>query len=210
MRLLSNTNAIVEFLPDVLGAFLAQHPRISVDLEERLSDEIVAMVAEGVADVGIVAATVATAGLTTYPFRTDRFTVVVGTGHRLAGRDAVAFADVLDEDFVGLDRASALQRFLGARAAAAGRTLKLRVQLRSFDAVCRLVAAGAGIGIVPETTARRSAKALAMAVVALSDPWAARDLTICTRALADLPPSARLLVEHLRVAPPAAADAASA
>jgi DNA-binding transcriptional LysR family regulator len=35
--------------------------------------------------------------------------------------------------------------------------LRLRVQLRSFDAVCRLVAAEVGIGVVPLTTARRAA-----------------------------------------------------
>jgi len=55
-----------------------------------------------------------------------------------------------------------------------------------------------GIGIVPETTARRAARTLAIAVVALSDPWAPRELTICIRNLAALPPYARQLVEHLR------------
>ena len=103
---------------------------------------------------------------------------------------------MLDYDFVGLDRASALQRFLAAKAARIGRLIRLRVQLRSFDAVCRLVECNVGIGIVPETTARRAAKTLA--IVALTDAWAVRDLTICVRSLAELPPYARQLVEHLR------------
>ena len=105
---------------------------------------------------------------------------------------------MLEHDFVGLDRASALQRFLAGKATRIGKPIRLRVQLRSFDAVCRMVEAGVGLGIVPETTARRAARTMAIAAVDLEDPWAARDLTLCIRSLKDLPPSARQLVEHLR------------
>ena len=200
IRVLSNTNALTEFLPEALSSFLSAHPNVSVDLEERLSDEIVGLIAEGVADLGIVAGTVDAGALETYPFRSDRFVLVVARDHPLAKRAKVSFAQVLDRDFVGLDRASALQRFLADKAARIGRPLRLRVQLRSFDAVCRLVECNVGIGIVPETTARRTARTMAIAAVALSDPWAARDLTICVRNMRELPPFARQLVEHLRAA----------
>jgi DNA-binding transcriptional LysR family regulator len=198
IRVLSNTNALTEFLPEALSSFLAAHPNVSVDLEERLSDEIVGLIAEGVADLGIIAGTVDAGTLETYPFRRDRFVVVVARDHPLARRAKIGFADVLDRDFVGLDRASALQRFLAAKAVRIGRPLRLRVQLRSFDAVCRLVECKVGVGIVPETTARRVAKTMAIAVVPLTDAWAERELTICIRSLAELPLYARQLVEHLR------------
>jgi DNA-binding transcriptional LysR family regulator len=110
----------------------------------------------------------------------------------------VSFAEVLDCDFVGLDRASSLQRFLAAKAAREGRPLRLRVQLRSFDAVCRLVECGVGVGVVPETTARRAAKTMALGRIELTDDWAVRDLKICVRALGELRPYARELVESLR------------
>jgi DNA-binding transcriptional LysR family regulator len=115
-------------------------------------------------------------------------------------RSKVSFAQVLDHDFVGLDRASALQRFLADKAARIGQPLRLRVQLRSFDAVCRMVENKVGIGIVPETTARRVERTMAIAIVGLADAWAVRELTICIRSLAELPPYARQLVEHLREA----------
>jgi DNA-binding transcriptional LysR family regulator len=200
IRVLSNTNALTEFLPEALSSFLTAHPHVSVDLEERLSDEIVGLIAEGVADLGIVAGTVDAGALETYPFRKDRFVLVVARDHPLAKRARIGFAQVLDRDFVGLDRASALQRFLADKAARIGRPLRLRVQLRSFDAVCRLVECNVGVGIVPETTARRTARAMGIVAVALTDPWAVRDLTICVRGMHELPPFARLLVEHLRAA----------
>ena len=80
VRLLANTNALTEFLPEALAAFLADHPQVTVDLEERLSDEIVGLIAEGVGDVGIVAGTVEVGSLRTYPFRSDRFVVVAARG----------------------------------------------------------------------------------------------------------------------------------
>jgi DNA-binding transcriptional LysR family regulator len=198
IRVLSNTNALTEFLPEALSSFLATHPNVSIDLEERLSDEIVGLIAEGVADLGIVAGTVDVSALETYPFRKDRFVLVVARQHALAGRREISFAEVLDHDFVGLDRASALQRFLADKAARIGQPLRLRVQLRSFDAICRLVECNVGIGIVPETTARRVARTMAIAVVPLTDAWAVRELTICVRSIDELPPYARQLVEHLR------------
>jgi DNA-binding transcriptional LysR family regulator len=64
--------------------------------------------------------------------------------------------------------------------------------------VCRMVECKVGIGIVPETTARRVSKTMAIGVVPLTDPWAVRELTICVRKLNELPLYARQLVEHLR------------
>lgn len=200
VRLLANTNALTEFLPEALSSFLARHPHVSVDLEERLSDEIVGLIAEGVGDVGIVAGTVDMGALETFPFRSDRFVVVTGPDHPLAGRAAVTFSEVLAHDIVGLERSSSLQRFLAAKAAREGRPLRLRVQLRSFDGVCRLVECGVGVGVVPETTAARAAKTMNLSVVTLADDWALRELRLCVRSMAALGLYARELVEELKAA----------
>jgi len=200
VRLLANTNALTEFLPEALSSFLARHPHVSVDLEERLSDEIVGLIAEGVGDVGIVAGTVDMGALETFPFRSDRFVVVTGPDHPLAGRASATFSEVLAHDIVGLERSSSLQRFLAAKAAREGRPLRLRVQLRSFDGVCRLVECGVGVGVVPETTAARAAKTMRLSVVALADDWALRELRLCVRSMEALGLYARELVEALKAA----------
>jgi DNA-binding transcriptional LysR family regulator len=200
VRLQSNTNALSEFLPEPLSQFLTSHPQVNVDLEERLSDEIVAAVADGKADIGIVAGTEDITGLEVFPFRTDRFVLVTSPEHRLAASTKLAFADALDSDFVGTDRASSLQRFLSEKAERTGRRMKLRVQLRSFDGVCRMVAANVGIGIVPESSAIRSKQNMKLHVIELNEEWALRNLMICVRSLKDLPIYAQELVKQL-VAP---------
>jgi DNA-binding transcriptional LysR family regulator len=148
--------------------------------------------------VGIVAGTVEVGALEVFPFRADRFVVVTAPGHPLAAHQRVAFAQVLDFDLIGLERSASLQRFLTAKATREGRPLKLRVQLRSFDAVCRMVEAGVGVGVVPQTTAARAVRTMPLAVIELSDDWAQRELNIVVRAMAELRPYARALVESLR------------
>lgn len=198
IRLLSNTNALTEFLAEPLSRFLSSHPQVNIDLEERLSDEIVAAVADGKADIGIVAGTEDVTGLQVLPFRVDRFVLVTAANHELSATERIAFADTLGYDFVGLDRTSSLQRFLSEKAERAGRRLKLRVQLRSFDAVCRLVECNVGIGVVPQTTAARNRKTMALHRIELSDDWALRNLSICVRRIEDLPIHAQDLVRHLQ------------
>lgn len=181
IRFMCNTHAMVEFLPEILGRFLADHPGITVDLQERSSDDIVGLVAEGTADIGIVVGTVDTGALLTKPFRSDRIVVIARSDDPLAKSSGVMFASILERDFVGLDRESALQRFLTNRAMREGHRLRQRVQLRSFDAVCMMVQAGVGIGIVPETTALRVQRDTGMAIIPLLDGWAQRDLRVCLR-----------------------------
>ena len=204
VRLLSNTAALTEFLPEALGAFLTAHPHIDIDLEERLSAEIVAAVAEGRAEIGIVADTVDLGDLETFPFRVDRMVLVTARGHRLAGRREIGFAEVLDEPFVGLGEGSALQDYLAGHAARLGRRPRYRVRLRSFDAVCRMVERGVGVGVVPQSAARRC-RAMAIRRVRLKDLWATRHLTICVRRFGELSAPAQMLVDEIKAQGGAAA-----
>ncbi|WP_424811592.1 LysR substrate-binding domain-containing protein [Roseococcus sp. YIM B11640] len=197
VRVLSNTSALSEFLPDVLAPWLTEHPNVDVELEERPSHAIVEAVAAGHADAGIVADWAPTAGLELLPFRLDRLVLVAPREHPLAARRAVAFEECLRFDFVGQPEDVAMQGHLSGHAAALRRKLRLRVRVPSFDAICRLVGAGVGIAVVPRTAAERARRTAPIRILPLTDAWAERRLGICVRSLAGLPPHARRLVEHL-------------
>jgi len=198
VRMQANASAVSEFLPQALKAFLADHPGIDVDLEESSSYEIVRSVAEGFVEVGIVADIVDFGALEAYPFATDRLVLVMPQNHPVAEQRSPSFRSLLDQDFVGLAATNALQQHLGQRAIQAGKPLKLRVRLGSFDAACRMVGAGIGLAIIPETAARRCRRSASIRISRLADPWALRQLHVCVRRSNDLPPPARLLLEHLR------------
>jgi molybdate transport repressor ModE-like protein len=200
VRLLCNTSAMTEFLPEVLAAFLKAHPQLSINLEERLSRDIVHAVADGAADIGIISDAVDRATLQTLPFRDDPLVLVMARGHPLAHalghKRHLAFADALDHEFIGLAGDSALQQYAAEQATRLGRRMHCKIRLRSFEAICRMAASGAGLAILPETAARRSTEGLR--VVKLRDAWADRKLLICLRDQATLPAYARELVAALR------------
>lgn len=208
VRLLCNTSAMTEFLPDALAAFLATHPNLGIDLEERLSRDIVQAVTDGAADIGIVTDAVDSSALQTLPFRDDPLVLAMARKHPLARRigsprakrPGMPFADALDQDFIGLAGDSALQQYAQQQAGRLGKTMHCKIRLRSFEAVCRMVAGGAGVAILPETAARRSGWAEDLRVVRLSDEWADRKLLICVRDYGALPAHVRGLVDALRQA----------
>ena len=199
VRVLSNTAATLEFMPPLLGSFLATHPQLDIEIEERTSPEIVRSVARGRAEIGIVADAVdAAAELETFPFTEDRLVLVTPPRHPLATKRQVAFREALAYDFVGLPSGSALQEHLDGHAARAGTAMRLRVRLPGFEALCRVVESGIGIAVVSHTAAARWRKSMAIKVVPITDPWSRRRLRLCVKSERALPAPARALLDHLR------------
>src|SRR5690606_7893331 len=187
VRLLCNTAALSEYLPDILSDFLIQNPQISVDLEEKMSYDIADAVRMGIADMGIVADSVDLQGLETHIFRPDPLVLIVARDHALAQWESASLAELGDHDFVGLMEGSALQDHIAHHARRSGRQLAYRIRLRSIDAVCRMVGRGVGIAVVPRAAAVRCAKSARIKHIALTDAWASRDLLLCLRSTHDLP-----------------------
>ncbi|WP_376742989.1 LysR family transcriptional regulator [Ensifer canadensis] len=197
IRLLANTAAITEFLPDRLGRWLEVHPQTDIDLKERQSSDIVKAVSGGLAEIGIISDAVDATGLRLIPFAIDRLVAVVAKNHVLAETRQISFTDLLDHAFTGLAEGSALQDHIEGQAARIGRRISYRLRVRSFEDVCRLAAQDVGVGIVPQTAARRCRRTTAISALRLTDKWATRRLSICLRPNEDLSPLARDLVEHL-------------
>ena len=196
VRLLANTAATGELLRDILPAFLVAHPGIDIDLDERPSHEIAQAVASGAADLGIAATWAGLAHLEQKPFFIDRLVVIVARKWPgLEGLRAVSLTEILGESFVGLSTGHALQEHIMRQAARLGGHLHVRIRVPGLDNVCRLVAQGAGIAIVPESAARHSARTLR--TLRLTDDWATRQLNLCARRFDDLTPQAKLLTAAL-------------
>jgi DNA-binding transcriptional LysR family regulator len=198
VSLLSNTAAMSEHLPRVLASFLAGHPTLNVDVQERESTDIAEAIASGAADVGIASEAAVSEALQTIPFRNDQLVVVMPRGDPLSRSRRVRLIDIVEREFVTLPRDSALQRHLAGHAARLGVIMKVRARVHGFDAVCRMVETAVGIAIVPEAAAKRSKRSIMIDAVRLQDPWANRRLAICVRNLHSLPVGARQLVDHLR------------
>jgi DNA-binding transcriptional LysR family regulator len=183
IRLWASTAAISQFLPPLLAAYSAALPQVRIDLEEQVSEVVVASLRDGRADVGIWVEGPATEGLDSQLFAHDELVLVLPAGHRLAtARSAIDFADTLAEDYIGLNTGAAMLVRQQQTAQALGLPLKLRMQVRSFDAVCHLVASGLGIAILPQAAAWPIMQSMQLASRSLTDGWARRRLLVATRA----------------------------
>ena len=199
VRLYVNTSALSQDLPERLARWAQLHPDIGVDVQEVRSARIVDAVRDGAADLGLVT-TAPVPDLCFVPCGHDRLCVVVPQQHPLRRR-TVAFADLLDENFVGLDNAAALTQAMKQAAEAAGQFLRLHIQVQSFEGVCRLVAAGQGIAVLPRGAVEAFRLPMKLRFIRLCDPWADRLMHLCFKDGALQAPTRSLLAFLTEAAP---------
>lgn len=205
LRLLANTTSTNSFLADALSSFLAEYPDVHIELQEKISGDIALAIRAGAGDLGLVAGTVDVEGLDVMPLFRDELVVVTSVKNPLAEKTSVRFADLLDTyQFVGIHPDSAIQIFLEDIASGLGKTIMQRVHVNSFEAVCRMVAAGVGVAVVPRGCMRHHSEPNALHVLKIEEPWAQRERLLCRQRGRDLPCFAEKFIEHLARA--AAAD----
>ncbi|QJI27200.1 LysR family transcriptional regulator [Pseudomonas sp. ADAK18] len=197
VRLLCNTTALSEYLPELLADFLCAHPNLDIDLQELPSLRITHALRQGAADLGIISDAVDTHGLQTLPFRDDPLVLIMPLGHPLAASINVSFIDSLRHDYVGLAANSALAVYLEEQALHAGFRLQTRIRADGFDGVIRMVTRGAGLGIVPQAALDRSPRKHHFKAQPLNEEWACRTLLLCARSFEQLPGYARALLDAL-------------
>jgi DNA-binding transcriptional LysR family regulator len=182
IRLCASSAAISQFLPPLLARYGELHPQVRVDLEEQVSEAVVATLREGRADVAVFVEGPDTNGLETQLFRNDELVLVLPARHRLAAatKTPIAFTDTLDEEWISLTAGAAMLQKQQQAALAANRPLKLRMQVRSFDAVCHMVASGLGIAVLPKGASLPIIKTMKLSWRPLTDAWAQRRLLVAT------------------------------
>jgi DNA-binding transcriptional LysR family regulator len=197
LRVLANTSAMTEYLPEDLAAFGRSNPEVHLVVEERWSAEIVAALQAGDADLGIVMEGIREDGLDVTPYRSDRVAVVVPASHAIAALRDLRFEDVLAHDLIAPESGSSMMRLLAEQAAVLETALRLRVQVRSFEVVCRMVQAGLGIGVLPFQAAKAMGESMNLVVRPLGEPWAERRMLVCVKKERAGNPSLQRLVQHL-------------
>lgn len=179
VRIVATSSAITHFLPADLASFLCAQSDVRLSIGEAWSDETARQVMEHKADVGVVVAGCNTGDLELVPYRSYRIGIVTRPDHPLSKAAFPTYDDVLGAEIVSLESASLMMRALFEQAALAGRTLAIRVQVRSFEAVCRLVQAGLGVGLLPFEPSVGLAADMGLKIVPLAEDWAVRRMALC-------------------------------
>lgn len=195
LRLWANTSAFAGFLPKLLSAYATAHPGVAIDLEDAVSEDAARAVATGAAELAVIGENTPVQGLHTLVCDTDELALLVPEDHALANAASVPVAQALEQDFVTLNRATSLVRQIAAAAEAANRPLRIRIQVRSFDAMCHMVSAGLGVAILPRAGAAPHVAAMRLRLVALEGMPTRRRLLLAMRDRTTLSAAAKALVE---------------
>ena len=197
VRVHASISATLQFLPEDLGSFSQIHSHIKIDLQEQLSVQVLQAVQNGQADVGIGSFIHGFSNLQTQPYRQDQLAVVMPRQHALAQRSTLLFSDTLHEDHVGLHDDSSVLQAMQHAAQMAGLPIRLRMQVSGLDAMCRMIANGLGLGVMPYRAFELMGATHGLVAVPLEDTWAKRQLWLVAQDFARLPHPAKLLCEHL-------------
>lgn len=211
LRLSANPSALGGFLPDLLARYAQRCPKVRIELEDLLSEDSVRAVLKGIVELAVIGDNVPCEGLEAIACDQDELVLLVRRDHVLAGEAVVGIEQALAPDQVALSRSASLTRQLVAAAESAGLALRVRVQVRSFDAMCRMVACGLGVAVLPRSAARLYAGALNLATVGLKGAHVDRRLLLVMRRRTALSSAAAAFVDLVEnePSPPAAANLAN-
>lgn len=178
VRLYANMSAVVGFLPERLKHLKAKYPGLDISLHEADTRDVIRACLDDRADVGVGVAGTAAPGLDSWHFANDPLQVVVPTGHELGDLKSVEFAKVLEFPLIGVHQGGALDQTLHERAQAVQMRFAPEVSVSSFDAVGRMVEAGMGIAVIPQSAASAYAGNARFTRLPLADSWADRELRL--------------------------------
>lgn len=198
VRIVANASSIATFLPDDLTEFLKVHPRVRIDLSEHTSRDIQTMVANGDVEIGVFAGDVVRDGLKVLPYHSDILVAMVPNVEGWKKERSVPVRRLLSEDLILLQEGGSIQEWLINVARTQGVHPRIRVQVKGFDAISQLVAAGLGITVLPQSVAKRFARLLNLRTLPIVGADSARALSLCHSLSVALSPAAADLLGFFR------------
>jgi DNA-binding transcriptional LysR family regulator len=202
VNVLATASVMAESLADEIAEFLKmpEHQNIQIDLEERISPEVVRGIRDCVASIGICWDAAESGFLQTRTYRYDHLCVAVPRGHPLSELKEVHYVDTLDFEHVIMPVNSAVEVMLQREAGLLGKRLQHRVIVTNFEAALRVVRAGLAISLVPREVTTLYAQAYGLDILPLRESWSRRRFILCHRGEDVLSPAALLLLNSLSAA----------
>lgn len=197
VRVCASTSAMSQFLSDDLLTFIKDNPGVQLQVDEKTSENVIQMVRDNATDLGVFTNAHDLQGVCIVKYRQDRLVLICPSGHLLTQRDSWRFEQTLEHDYIGWYGGSAINKQLNTAALMAQALWKVRVKVSSFDAICKMVSHGLGIGILPETVARQRGAVFDFQIRQLEDEWAIRHFYLAHRDRDSLTPPTRLLLDCL-------------
>lgn len=168
-------------LPTALKVFRERYPRVNVAVHDLINEQVLEMVDQRRVELGIGFEPESGNHLTFTPFYTDRFVAVVPLDSPLGLHGEVSWEQLLREDFITLQRPSAVRLLLEHEIQARHGRLAVAFESHQLSTVGRMVASGLGVSAVPSLCIQQMQE-LGARCVALVEPRIERRIGLMTLA----------------------------
>ncbi|MCY1492087.1 Hca operon transcriptional activator HcaR [compost metagenome] len=183
-------------LPVALKAFRDRHPKVNVAVHDVINEQVLEMVRNRRVELGVAFEPENLDGLDFAPFYSDRFVAVLPADSTLATRQRVTWAELLRENFITLQRPSAVRLLMEESVAARHGKLPVAFESHQLVTIGRMVAQGLGVSAVPRLCLEQMEQ-LGARCVALDDPRIERRVGLITLAGHSLSSAAQALGDVL-------------
>ncbi|MCY1269997.1 Hca operon transcriptional activator HcaR [compost metagenome] len=183
-------------LPEVLMNFRNRYPKVNVAVHDVINEQVLEMVRNRRVELGVAFEPENLDGLDFAPFYSDCFVAVLPADSTLATRQRVTWAELLRENFITLQRPSAVRLLMEESVAARHGKLPVAFESHQLVTIGRMVAQGLGVSAVPRLCLEQMEQ-LGARCVALDDPRIERRVGLITLAGHSLSSAAQALGDVL-------------
>ena len=188
--------AVIYLLPEVLRDFVAHHPDVELAIEVGpTSRDLVEHVLANRAEFAVISLPYEHPRLRTLAVMRDEMPLVVGPSHPLAGRRRVRTPDIAAEPFILFQPDSVSRRIVDEHFTEVGITPRVVMEMRSPEAMRKLVEAGVGVSFLPRIAVAESLRAGTLKEVRVTGLSLHRQIGLAWRQGRYFGPAVRALVE---------------
>ena len=184
------------WLPQRLAAFHKTHPGIALRLHDVTTERCLEMISRGEADFGISARQGTDLEFESQLLFMERYFLVCRKNDPLAALDEIRLRDLKDRDFVHMVRTGSVHQQMTPLLSNA-HVRDSGMEVANFGTLAGLVAAGFGIGIVPEQ-ARQLCTRPGLTTIPVNAPKAVRPISMIRRRGRSLSVAADAMWEQLK------------
>ena len=148
LNIASNQSTAMHILPEKLDLFTHRFPSVEIAIENLRTGEIIAAVADGPIDVGIILVDPERPGVASRPVRPYEMVLITPRDHPLASRRSITLEDISRYPFISYSKAADTRRLIDAPFRGGRHKLKIHMAMGNTDLIVRYVRLGYGIAIV--------------------------------------------------------------
>ncbi len=173
--------AVTYLLPDILKGYVEEFPGLSLSVQVAPSRYLVEDLMTNRSEFALISLPFDEPRIETVAIYRDSMPLVVGAGHPFCERESVTLAEVAEEPLILFHSDSVSRKIVDERFAGVGVSADVVMEMRSPEAMRKLVEVGVGISFLPQLTVQDSLESRALAAVTVEGFAFKRDIGVAWR-----------------------------